>query len=804
MEFRISSLAAAAGFVFAAGNFLMPPPLLAAPPPGYYLVWDSEFTGSSLDTTKWGYRLPGVFRDGYNTPNAVSFNGSNLVITTYTANGTNYTCMLYAENKFESKYGYWESSVQWSDSNGEWSAFWMLAPNYSLSTAQAEACPDINDPPTWGQEIDICEHRFVNGPSDTYDNISPYIQVNLHWNVDTNGEEDNVDDPGSPLVPSSGGLQNGFHTYGFLWTSTTYSFLIDGSQVYSNITTTPVMHCVEYPLLSSAVDDTSTTWAGYIPTGGYGSQATSATKLSVAYVRYYAPTNDFFWTGANSAYWDNSANWVSNLPPASNSDLTFSYLSTANGSMAMGQNYSLDGLIFLRSGEAFSLSDANTLTLGAGGIDMVSADYSVALNLPINLSANQTWAIGPNDPNGGLTLTVNGNISGPGTLTKASYGNLILNGTNTFSGAFNVDSGDSNANDGLVIISNAAGLSNVAAVSIRDTGNCVSGLQLSNGGTIPGMFNLAGRNTNNLPFESVAGTTELAGGLTLTAGGSNYLLQADSGSTVSIHGTVSSGDDATVTPTLTFQGSGAFSISGSIQNGTASALGLDKINVGSLTLYGTNNYTGLTTSSRTTLFVFGSLAGPVNIQAGGLSGTGSVAGVTTIVSGADLLPGTATANTIGTLSFGSNLTLSPGSKTVMNINAATQTNCQLNVAGALSCDGTLTVDNLGGTLAAGQSFKLFNCGSWVGGFSSVVLPGLNAGLAWNTNNLTNGVISVIGVSPAETLGISNGNGQVLLSWPYGTLQTATNVSGPYSGTTNVSPLSVPATNPEQYFRVREN
>src|SRR5215469_15327122 len=53
---------------------------VAAPPPGYYLVWSDEFNGSSLDTTKWGYRLPGVFRDGYDTPGALSFNGSNLVI----------------------------------------------------------------------------------------------------------------------------------------------------------------------------------------------------------------------------------------------------------------------------------------------------------------------------------------------------------------------------------------------------------------------------------------------------------------------------------------------------------------------------------------------------------------------------------------------------------------------------------------------------------------------------------------------------------------------------------------------------
>ena len=108
---------------------------LASPPSGYYLVWDSEFNGSSLDTSKWGYRLPGTERDAYDTPNAVSFNGSNLVITTYTLNGTNFTCQLTSQKKFESKFGYWESSISYADSNATWSAFWMLPPSQSFSSS---------------------------------------------------------------------------------------------------------------------------------------------------------------------------------------------------------------------------------------------------------------------------------------------------------------------------------------------------------------------------------------------------------------------------------------------------------------------------------------------------------------------------------------------------------------------------------------------------------------------------------------------------------------------------------------------
>lgn len=57
------------------------PPSLAAPPAGYYLVWSDEFNESSLDTTKMDYWLLGSRRDAVNATNAVSLNGSNLVIT---------------------------------------------------------------------------------------------------------------------------------------------------------------------------------------------------------------------------------------------------------------------------------------------------------------------------------------------------------------------------------------------------------------------------------------------------------------------------------------------------------------------------------------------------------------------------------------------------------------------------------------------------------------------------------------------------------------------------------------------------
>lgn len=51
----------------------------------------------------------------------------------------------------------------------------------------------------------------------------------------------------------------------------------------------------------------------------------------------------------------------------------------------------------------------------------------------------------------------------------------------------------------------------------------------------------------------------------------------------------------------------------------------------------------------------------------------------------------------------------------------------------------------------------------------------------------------------------SGNSQPQLSWIYGTLQTATNVTGPYLDVTNAtSPYVTPALSPQQYYRIKQN
>jgi hypothetical protein len=56
----------------------------------------------------------------------------------------------------------------------------------------------------------------------------------------------------------------------------------------------------------------------------------------------------------------------------------------------------------------------------------------------------------------------------------------------------------------------------------------------------------------------------------------------------------------------------------------------------------------------------------------------------------------------------------------------------------------------------------------------------------------------------ETLSLTNvGGSQWQLNWTYGTLQSASNVVGPYSDLSGATaPYSIPTTNAQQFYRVR--
>ena len=306
----------------------------------------------------------------------------------------------------------------------------------------------------------------------------------------------------------------------------------------------------------------------------------------------------------------------------------------------------------------------------------------------------------------------------------------------------------------------------------------VNGLVVGGGNALrkygAGSLRLSGANSYSAGTIVNAGSLQLAGSQTpLGSGPVNYtgsgILQAVVGTSIGNSFSINSGLTLTV-DTLT----NLLTLSGAVTNSGK----LTKIGSGTLALAGANTYTGATSVGAGTLQVDGSLgATAITVSnTAALAGVGVITTAPALLSGSTLTPGD---GGLGALTVNSALTLAAGTKTLMEISrqSGVLSNDLVAVTGTLTLGGTLTVTNIGpDPLAAGDSFDLFNAGTFSGGFGSVTLPALGVGLKWYTNNLAvNGTISVSNITYTLTYA-AGANGSISGASPqtvnYGTSGSA--------------------------------
>ena len=179
-----------------------------------------------------------------------------------------------------------------------------------------------------------------------------------------------------------------------------------------------------------------------------------------------------------------------------------------------------------------------------------------------------------------------------------------------------------------------------------------------------------------------------------------------------------------------------------------------------------------------------------------LWGNGTVIGTFILGNGATLEPGS---NGIGKLTINdpaiSPCSLAAGSTNLFQIEQSTQTNDVLKCLRTILYGGTLVVTNISGGLSAGDSFKLFDAPGYLSSFSTVILPPLDAGLAWTNQLSTSGTIAVVSTAPANPPvfgAVSTIGSNLMMSGSNGTPNasfytlTATNVTLPLANWSRVA------------------
>jgi len=302
--------------------------------------------------------------------------------------------------------------------------------------------------------------------------------------------------------------------------------------------------------------------------------------------------------GQGDGLWGSSNNWNPNILPAAGSDILLNntFVSTAQ-TINTGTNRTVRSLS-IDAPFAYTLNN-NTVTIDAGGIPGYSgiavtqtsgsANHTINSNLAFNnavtvrnnstgtLALNGAVALGNNTAtfDGYGATTVNGTISGTGSLVKNEAGTVRLNAGNTYSGGTTL-------NAGTISTNNNTGLG---------TGNVTLA-----GGTLASTANNTLSNTVTLTGNAALSNITLAGNFTQS--GANRVLTLDN-STLS--GSVRLSENNTGRNLTVQVGSGSSTISGIISNNGTGAGSLTKTGAGTLTLSGNNTYTGSTTISDGTL-----------------------------------------------------------------------------------------------------------------------------------------------------------------------------------------------------------
>ncbi|TWU29792.1 glycoside hydrolase family 16 protein [Bythopirellula polymerisocia] len=233
--------------------------------PGWDLVWNDEFSGTSLNTENWvalDRRDSPNNEKQYYHPNQVTVSGGNLQLTAINLprDGKDFQSGLITSQSLFGP-GRFEARIDLPTTQGMWPAFWLNANHI---------------PWPQGGEIDIMENRgsqpnLVSSAYHWQTNPGPCCSQHQYFS-----DEYTAIEGGQPV-----NFHNSFHTYTAEWDETIIRYYVDGN-LYQTITEAP-----DRPIFETAKNIIVNVAVG----GNFGGDPNGSTvfpqTMLVDYVRYW-------------------------------------------------------------------------------------------------------------------------------------------------------------------------------------------------------------------------------------------------------------------------------------------------------------------------------------------------------------------------------------------------------------------------------------------------------------------------------------------------------------------------------------
>ncbi|MDF1824437.1 MAG: autotransporter-associated beta strand repeat-containing protein [Verrucomicrobiales bacterium] len=377
-----------------------------------------------------------------------------------------------------------------------------------------------------------------------------------------------------------------------------------------------------------------------------------------------------------------------------------------------------------------------------GFLELDPANKNVIFEVQDSTATTEELTINAIISNGNNSSNIDG-----GTFYITSGGTMILNGVNTFDMAAlqvrggtwvlgtddfsdGVSAGALGKNDEIVSIGNNAENEN-AALLLKSGVTSDRDVTVINDSTVAVTRTLGG-------FDN-SGTSTFSGDITMNNGtiGSTRLT-ADTGSTVVFSGVISNGANPVGIEkigggTVRLEGNNTFEGDVLISEGTL-ALSSTTLNttIGNTSLIEISDSTTLDVSGITTSGGF-ELQNGQTLAGQGSATTGNISGNTTLLSGSTLTAGEN--GTIGTLAFGNDLTTETGSTWLVDLVNDSSSADLVNITGALTLGGALSINEVSGSFTEGASYTIANYGSRSGTFSNAADGAIitSGGGSWRVN-----------------------------------------------------------------------